>query len=144
METILFLLLLGLGIALLMGLRNTQHAAERSRSLAAHLDVELQATWTALLARIDVLEKQVAELQTGGVAAAPPEPTQPESEEAPAAEPSVAAPPQEELPTAKPTTAAPPPVEPPPIQPAVPSAPPVLPSEPPPLAQLSRRIDWEE
>jgi len=57
METILFLLLLGLGIALLMGLRNTQHAAERSRSLAAHLDVELQATRTALLARIDVLEK---------------------------------------------------------------------------------------
>ena len=142
METFLFLLLLGFGVALWVTSRNARQSSDRNRSLVSYLDQELQATRAALLSRIDVLEAQVAELQTRGVAAKPTEPAQPEPEERPVA---AAAPRTEKPSVEEPVVAAPSPsIEPPPAQPVVPQAPPVVPSEPPPLAQLSRRIDWEE
>ena len=141
MEFFLFLVVLGLGIALWVVASKAKLSAQSNHSLVSYLDQELQATRSALLARIDVLEEQVSKLQAGGVAAKPPDP---EPEKEPTLEPTVTSLPPEELPIDEPVVAAPPPFQPPPFQPSVPPAPPVLPSEPPPLAQLSRRIDWEE
>lgn len=143
MEFFLFLVVLGLGIALWVVASKASRSAQRNHSLVSYLDQELQATRSALLARIDVLEGQVSKLQAGGVAGLQREPAQPEPEQEPTPEPTVAPRPTEELPVDEPTAAVPPPIEPPPFRPA-PPPPPVLANEPPPVAQLSRRIDWEE
>lgn len=139
---LLVLILLGFGIVLLVRVRRAQKTADQNRSRASDLDAELQATRSALVHRINVLEKQVADLQAGKAVETPPEPEQPAPEQRSVPEPppaTVDSP--EESRRAEPVVAAPPP---PPPQPAAPTAPPLLPSEPPPPAQLSRRIDWEE
>ena len=139
MEAIPFLILLGFGIVLLAGVRRAQKTADQNRSRAANLDVELQATRSALVNRINVLEKQVADLQAGRAVETPPEPEQPVPEQLSVSEPPPAtADSPVESPAAEPVVAQPPP------HPAAPTAPPLSPSEPQPLAQLSRRIDWEE
>lgn len=142
MEAILFLILSGFGIVLLVVVRRAQKTADQNRSRASDLDAELQATRSALVNRINVLEKQVAGLQADRTVEIPTEPEQPAPEQVSAPEPPAAtvdAP--EESRAAELVVAAPPTPQP---QPAAPTAPPLSPREPRPLAQLSRRIDWEE
>ncbi|MDE0435582.1 MAG: DUF2339 domain-containing protein [Bryobacterales bacterium] len=141
MEAILYLILLGFGIVLLVIVRRTQKTAGHNRSRASHLEAELQATRSALVNRINVLEKQVTDLQAGRAVETPPEPEQPAPGQAllPESAPATVDSPGESS-TAGPEVAPPTP----PPQPAAPSAPPRSPGEPPPLAQLSRRIDWEQ
>ena len=90
MEAILYLILLGFGIVLLVIVRRAQKTAGQNRSRAAHLEAELQATRSALVNRIDVLEKQVTDLQAGRAVKTPPELEQPAQGQASLPEPAPA------------------------------------------------------
>jgi uncharacterized membrane protein len=143
MEGFLLLVVFVLSVAFWVGFRRARARNADAQNRIAEAYAELQATRVALLQRIDTLEEQVARLQTEGVAV---------TEEAPAAEEPVApgapSPHEEEVAGDEaPAEAVVPEFSSEPVPSVEPSAAPPSPfpsPEPRPLAQLTRRIDWEE
>ncbi len=143
MEVFLFLIVMVLGTACWIGFSRARVRHTQAQYRIWELDAELQATRSAFLERIDALEKQVAALPAEGVSVSEESVAE---EEAPAPEAPL---PSEEAPSLET------PIEPPvpempsepvaPTEPATPGTPPpIAVPEPQPLAQLTRRIDWEE
>ena len=144
MEGFLLLVLAALGIACWAGFSRARARNAAAEHRVQRLDYELHATRVAFLRRIDGLEQQVGRLQAGGVAV---------SEQAPPAEEPVAPGAQvpdeqvrvEQVPGLwEPLAAESIPEPAPPLEPSTPTLPPFVVPEPRPLAQLTRRIDWEE